>query len=169
MAYIYCFKPIADSKAKILILGSMPGEASLLANQYYAHPRNAFWRIMAELLKFDPAVSYEEKIQALHATHIALWDVLQSCKRKGSLDTMIETRTQTTNDFQSFLHTHNKITHIFFNGSKAEACFKQFVQKKLDLESIKLAKLPSTSPAHATISFDHKREIWLNTLKPSLC
>jgi double-stranded uracil-DNA glycosylase len=164
MTVIRSFAPIADNNAEILILGSMPGQASLSANQYYAHQRNAFWRIMAELLQFNPDTPYEEKTKALLSAHIALWDALQSCKRKGSLDAMIETNTQTTNDFQSFFRTHNKITHIFFNGGKAETCFKRYVLQKIDLGSIQLTRLPSTSPAHATLSFEHKREIWLNAL-----
>ncbi len=168
MSYIYSFAPIVDDNARILILGSMPGQASLSANQYYAHQRNAFWHIMAELLQFDPDAPYAEKTKALQSAHIALWDVLQSCKRKGSLDAMIETDTQTPNNFQSFFHTDNKINHIFFNGCKAETCFNRYVSQKIDLDSMQLTRLPSTSPAHATLSFEHKREIWLSTIGPRI-
>ncbi len=164
MTVIHSFAPIADINAKILILGSMPGQASLSANQYYAHKHNAFWRIMATLLQFDPGAPYTEKTKALQSAQIALWDVLQSCKRKGSLDSMIETNTQIPNDFQSFFRTHNKITHVFFNGGKAEACFKRFVLKEIDSTLIQLFRLPSTSPAHATLSVTHKQAIWLNAL-----
>ena len=90
MSLLYSFAPIADENARILILGSMPGQASLDAGQYYAHKRNLFWPIMAELLQFDVSASYEEKTAALRAAGIALWDVLQSCKREGSLDANIE-------------------------------------------------------------------------------
>jgi len=165
MTVIHSFAPIADNNAKILILGSMPGQASLIANQYYAHQRNAFWSIMAELLQFDPAAPYAEKTKALQSARIALWDVLQSCKRIGSLDSMIKTDTQTPNDFQSFFSTHKKITHVFFNGGKAESCFNRFVLKKIDSASIQLSRLPSTSPAHAALSFKHKQTIWLNALE----
>ena len=166
MTVIHSFAPIADNNAETLILGSIPGQASLLANQYYAHQRNAFWPIMAELLQFDPTAPYVEKTKSLQSAHIALWDVLQSCKRKGSLDAMIETDTQTPNDFQSFFHTHNNITHIFFNGGKAETCFNRYVLRKIDLGSMQLSRLPSTSPAHAALPFEDKREIWLKALGP---
>lgn len=85
-ALSHCFEPIADRNAQILILGSMPGRESLEARQYYANRRNAFWKIMAELLVFDPASSYEARVHALRSARIALWDVLQACKRVGSLD-----------------------------------------------------------------------------------
>ncbi len=127
MSTIYSFQPIVDNYAKILILGSMPGQASLAANQYYAHHRNAFWPIMTQLLQIHPDASYEEKITALKSSQIALWDVLKSCQRTGSLDSMIEMDTQTINDFQSFFLANGKITHVFFNGGKAEACFMRYV------------------------------------------
>ncbi len=164
MTLIYSFPPIADHNAKTLILGSMPGQASLTANQYYAHQRNAFWPIMARLLQFDLDASYQQKTQALCAAQIALWDVLQSCKRKGSLDTMIEADTQTPNDFQSFFQTHNKITHVFFNGGKAESCFKRYVVHDADSTTFQLTRLPSTSPAHAALSFEQKLAVWQRVL-----
>ena len=160
MPTIHSFQPIAGSHAKILILGSMPGQASLAANQYYAHSRNAFWPIIAQLLQISPDALYEEKITALKTSHIALWDVLKSCKRAGSLDSMIETDTQTINDFQSFFPAHKKITHVFFNGGKAEACFKRYVLPESDLGLIKLSRLPSTSPANARLSLEDKCRIW---------
>ena len=160
MPTVHSFQPIAGNHAKILILGSMPGEASLAANQYYAHRRNAFWPIIAQLLQISPDASYEEKIAALKSSHIALWDVLKSCKRTGSLDSMIEINTQIINDFQSFFATHQKITHVFFNGGKAETSFKRYALPTDDLSLIKLSRLPSTSPANARLSFDDKCKIW---------
>lgn len=160
MSIIYSFPPIVGSHARILILGSMPGQASLAANQYYAHHHNAFWPIIAQLLQIRPDAPYEEKITALKSSPIALWDVLKSCKRTGSLDSMIETDTQITNDFQSFFSVHTKITHVFFNGGKAEACFKRHVLPESDLGLIKLSRLPSTSPANARLSPKEKCRIW---------
>lgn len=160
MSIIHSFAPIAGSHAKILILGSMPGEASLAASQYYAHRRNAFWPIIAQLLQIHPAASYEQKIAALKSSPIALWDVLKSCKRAGSLDSSIETATQISNDFQSFFAAHQKITHVFFNGGKAEVCFKRYVLANNDMGLIKFSRLPSTSPTNARLSFDNKCRIW---------
>ncbi len=102
MPTIHSFQPIANHHAKILILGSMPGEASLAANQYYAHSRNAFWPIIAQLLRISPGVHYEERVAALKSCDIALWDVLKSCERTGSLDSMIRAGTHVINDFESF-------------------------------------------------------------------
>jgi len=164
---IHSFNPIEDSRAEILILGSMPGRASLAAEQYYAHTQNAFWRIMAELLQFDRTSTYEVKIQALKSAHIALWDVLQSCKREGSLDAMIERDTQIANDFQSFFQTHPHITQVFFNGAKAESLFRQHVQQDLTNNTRNYLRLPSTSPAHAAMSFERKLDAWRMILIPS--
>lgn len=159
MPTIYSFPPIAGDRAKILILGSMPGEASLAAKQYYAHQRNAFWPIMTQWLQIDAHASYEEKIAALRSSPIALWDVLKSCKRVGSLDSMIETGSQIGNDFPSFFSTHRRITHVLFNGGTAEASFKRYVLSGSDLGLI-FARLPSTSPANARLSFDDKCRTW---------
>ncbi len=168
MPTIYSFQPIVDSHARILILGSMPGQASLSANQYYAHRRNAFWPIFAQLLPISADAPYEEKVHALQLSHIALWDVLKSCKRTGSLDSRIEPDAQTINDFQSFFHTHKKITHVFFNGGKAEACFKRYVSPTYDLGLIQCSRLPSTSPANARLSFADKCRIWHEMIHSAL-
>ncbi len=160
MTKIYSFTPIADKNAEILILGSMPGCASLEANQYYAHKRNAFWRIMAELLQLDATLAYETRVLALKSAHISLWDVLHSCKREGSLDSSIETGTLVVNDFQHFFHAHQKIKRVFFNGTKAETCFKRQVLEKHNFSAISFTRLPSTSPAHAAKSFEYKLAEW---------
>lgn len=160
MAEIHSFAPIADENSETLILGSMPGCASLNANQYYAHKRNAFWRIMSALLKFDANLSYDARTRALKSSRIALWDVILSCKRKGSLDTSIEPNTLVPNDFPGFFQAHQKITRVFFNGSKAEICFKQYVLKMHDYAGISFTRLPSTSPAHAAVSFERKLNAW---------
>lgn len=157
---IYSFAPIVDEHAEILILGSIPGRASLAAGQYYAHTRNAFWRIIAELLPVDFTAPYELKIQALKSARIALWDVLQSCKRTGSLDSMIEVDTLVINDFQTFFHTHKKIRHVFFNGAKAEICFKRHVRQENNFIAMPCTRLPSTSPANASIAFERKLNAW---------
>lgn len=144
----------------------MPGHASLTAGQYYAHKQNAFWRIMAELLSFDPTIPYAEKVRALKSAHIALWDVLHSCKRVGSLDAMIEIDTQLANDFVAFFYRHRHITHIYFNGSKAETCFKQLVMHHIERDAFHYKRLPSTSPANASIPFVEKVKAWRAILQP---
>lgn len=160
MARVHSFAPIADRNARILILGSMPGEASLAAGQYYAHPQNAFWRIIAELLQFDATCAYALKVQSLKTARIALWDVLRSCSRAGSLDAMIERDTQVANDFDTFFRAHKRIARVFFNGAKAEACFKRHVRLRLVGDAIGYTRLPSTSPAHASMSFRQKLAAW---------
>lgn len=168
MTIIHSFAPIAHEQAEILILGSMPGQASLAAGQYYAHKQNAFWRIMAELLSFDPGMPYVDKVQVLRSARIALWDVLHSCKRTGSLDSMIEAETQISNDFVTFFRRHRYVMHIYFNGSKAETCFKQLVAPKIRSDRFCYYRLPSTSPANASISFECKLEAWREILE-SVC
>jgi len=160
MRHVQSFAPIEEADARILILGSMPGEASLRAGQYYAHPRNLFWRIMGELLGTDPGSPYEQRIQALKSARIALWDVLRSCRRKGSLDSDIDGESLVPNDFAAFFQCHPKITHVFFNGTKAEECYRKQVQPISEIGTIEYLRLPSTSPANASISYERKLEIW---------
>jgi len=156
---INSFAPIANPKASILILGSIPGTASIKANQYYAHPRNAFWPIMSSLFNFDASLSYELRIQALKEAKVAVWDVLQTCERSGSLDSAITANSRIPNDFIAFLNQHPHIRLIAFNGGEAEKSFKQYVLNKLNLPKLIYIKLPSTSPAH-TIPFAQKISAW---------
>lgn len=160
MPLVHSFAPIEDVTAKVLILGSMPGQASLTAGQYYAHTRNAFWRIMSELLRIDAAATYDVRVRALKTARIALWDVLQSCTREGSLDTKIENALLVANDFKTFLRKHEEIRHVFFNGVKAEDCYRRHVLPEIDSDSITYLRLPSTSPANASLSFERKLEAW---------
>jgi TDG/mug DNA glycosylase family protein len=157
---VHSFAPIVDAHAEVLILGSMPGQASLTAGQYYAHPQNAFWRIVADLLGFDAAAPYAERVQALHAARIALWDVLQSCERIGSLDSSIDDGTQVANDFRGFYRSHPRITRVFFNGTKAETVYMRAVRPALTVDTLRYARLPSTSPANASIPYALKLEAW---------
>jgi double-stranded uracil-DNA glycosylase len=154
---IRSFAPIADRNARVLILGSMPGRASLAAGRYYAHPQNAFWRIASELLRIDPDAPYVVRTKALKSARIALWDVLQSCVRQGSLDTGIEQ--EVANDFEAFFRTHRGITHVFFNGAKAEESYRRHVLAGIDVP-LRYLRLPSTSPAHAALPFARKRAAW---------
>lgn len=157
---LFCFEPIADCNAEILILGSMPGQESLAAGQYYAHRRNAFWKIMAELLGFNPDSSYEVRLHELKTARIALWDVLQSCTRVGSLDARIAADSITANDFQDFFRTHQKIHTVFFNGAKAESAYRRHVLPTVSAVPVSYVRLPSTSPAHASLCYEQKLHTW---------
>lgn len=160
MSEITSFPPIASGNARVLILGSMPGEVSLQANQYYAHPRNQFWKLTGDLLGFDSGRDYEHKIQSLIDAKIALWDVLKSCRRLGSLDANIETQSVIINDFASFFRRHPLISHVFFNGTKAEQLFRLQVGDSPDDKALHMLRLPSTSPAHAHMNYEQKLEKW---------
>lgn len=154
---IRSFEPIATPKARVLILGSMPGIASLEAGQYYAHPQNAFWRIMGELVGAGPEKPYKERARILKSQGIAVWDVLQSCIRPGSLDSDI--RDEVPNDFAAFFAAHPRIRHIGLNGGKAAASFKRHVARHCPPDIV-VTTLPSTSPAHAARRFAEKCALW---------
>lgn len=158
MKRIRSFPPVADKHATILILGSMPGKESLKQQQYYAHPQNAFWKIMGELTGAQLELPYPQRLQALTAANIALWDVLHSCEREGSLDSDIVQ--EQANDFAAFFAQHPHITHVYFNGAKAEQSFRRFVLGKQELPPLEFARLPSTSPAHAGMRYEEKLEVW---------
>jgi len=160
MPHIQGFPPIENPKATILILGSMPGKESLRTGQYYAHPRNAFWPIMGELTGAVPALSYEARIQKLKSAGIALWDVLASCTRRSSMDADIETGSICANDFAAFFRAHPHIAHVYFNGTMAEQCFRKYVLPTLKARSLHFQRLPSTSPANASISYEQKLAAW---------
>jgi TDG/mug DNA glycosylase family protein len=159
---IHSFPPISDPASRLLILGSMPGKASLRAKQYYAHPQNAFWRIVAALLEFDAAAPYEVRVEVLRENGIALWDVMKSCTRESSLDSDVVESSIVPNAFPSFLRAHPHIATICFNGAKAEQSFQRYALPALGAAANDLAyyRLPSTSPAHASLSFARKLAAW---------
>lgn len=152
------FRPIVGPWATVLILGSMPGVASLQASQYYAHARNAFWPIMGELFGAGLDLAYDRRLAVLTSAGVAVWDVLQSCVRFGSLDSAITD--ERPNDFATFLAENRGIAHVFFNGAKAEQAFTRHVLPTLPANGLALHRLPSTSPAHAGMSFERKLDAW---------
>ncbi|MGB3352558.1 MAG: DNA-deoxyinosine glycosylase [Mycobacterium sp.] len=154
------FPPIIAAGARILILGNMPGVASLDAQQYYAHPRNAFWPIAAALFGFDPAVPYEDRVTALTGAGVAVWDVLRSCRRVGSLDAAVERDSMVANDFGALFSAHPTITRVLFNGAAAAKNYRRLVAVE---QPLSYATLPSTSPAH-TVRFDDKLSAWRRAL-----
>jgi len=156
------FPPLAAGHAHTLILGSMPGRESLRRQQYYAHPRNAFWPIVSAVLELPLQSDYATRAAAFVARGFALWDVLESCEREGSLDASIDPASMVPNDFAAFFARHPKIDRVFFNGSAAETVFLRRVLPALPKDGaiLPMRRLPSTSPAHAGMRFEAKLEAW---------
>lgn len=165
---IHSFSPVIDENAMTLILGSMPGQVSLDFAEYYANPRNGFWRIICTLTNSPAGLDYEERLQVLKFNRIALWDVLESCERVGSLDAAIEIPGMVPNDFKSLYAQHPRIDRIFFNGGFAESAYKKHVLPSLmqAQREIPARRLPSTSPANAGLGFEQKLSAWRLILKP---
>jgi len=157
-----CFNPLVADNAKILILGSMPGEMSLKMNQYYAHPRNSFWFILAELFDFDSTTKYEIRTRLLKKKGISIWDVLKMCNRSGSLDSAIRPTSVIVNNFKLFFSENADIKYVFFNGAKAEELYKKHVLPDISnaFEDLKYYRLPSTSPAFAAMRPQEKLTKW---------
>jgi len=168
MSYIHSFPPVSGPAADRLILGSMPGKASLAANQYYAHPRNLFWPIIEILFDIPADLPYEARCRQLAEQGVALWDVLRTCTRSSSLDSDILEASIVPQDFDGFLRAHPRIGVIFFNGAKAESVWRRHVGPTLpdDLAAIPTSRLPSTSPANASIPYPVKLRQWRAVTKP---
>jgi len=162
MTRVHSFPPLADVRAAQLVLGSMPGKASLRANQYYAHPRNAFWPIIAEVFGIPVSLPYAQRCRRLLQQRVAVWDVLKTCTRTSSLDSDIDETSIVTNDFRAFFAGHGGIRRIYFNGAAAERMFCRYVLPTLDerVAKVRRLRLPSTSPANASYSFERKLAHW---------
>jgi len=161
MFHVHSFPPVETPDARVLVLGTMPGKMSLHAQQYYAHPRNSFWRIAGEILGFEAGSVYEHRVSSLAASGVALWDVLQSCSRGGSLDSAIDRDSMIFNDFAAFFARHRAIHRVCFNGAKAESLYLRHIQPLVaSTTEVEYLRLPSTSPAHAGKSFLEKLGAW---------
>ncbi|MGV6809985.1 MAG: DNA-deoxyinosine glycosylase [bacterium] len=156
------FAPIIGAKPHTLILGSMPGQASLTAQQYYAHPRNAFWFIMQQTFAIPDQSDYVSRCNALIQHRIAVWDVIQHCQRQGSLDTAIQEQSIQANNFSQFFTDYPSIEHILFNGAKAEQSYRRYVLPNLSTnhQQKTMHRLPSTSPAMASLKPADKLKQW---------
>ncbi|WP_372737406.1 DNA-deoxyinosine glycosylase [Neptunomonas sp.] len=154
------FNPIVAPQAKLLILGSMPGVKSLQEQQYYAHPRNAFWQIMKHLLEFDDELNYTRRLEHIQRHGVALWDVAHQCIRPGSLDSEIDRNSVIPNEIARLLKANPSIRAICFNGQTAAKMFKRHFPGLLTTPGISFITLPSTSPAHASLSFADKLAAW---------
>lgn len=153
--------PVADRRARILVLGSMPGADSLARGQYYAHPRNLFWPLMAGIHGFDARADYAIRLRALQDAGVALWDVIGRCRRRGSLDSAIDRSSIQANPLGQFLASHRRIRSICFNGRLAEQAWRRHVAPALDASArLTLNCLPSTSPANASVPLARKRAAW---------
>ncbi len=161
MPLVESFDPVIGTDPKILILGSMPGVASLQAQQYYAHPRNTFWPIMSEIFEVEWAESYDARIAQFTRLPLALWDVLGSCHREGSLDADIRPDRLRANPIENLLDRFPGIFVIAFNGATAEKYFHQRIKSRIkEFARLELIRLPSTSPAHAALSRQKKLDAW---------
>lgn len=147
------FAPVADAGARLLILGSLPGEASLRKAQYYGHPQNQFWRLMGEVLGRELPEAYEARLAALRAAGVALWDVVASAERVGSLDARI--KAHQANPLADFVSTLPRLRAVAFNGGKSLAIGRP----ALAGAGLELIALPSSSPAY-TLPFARKAEAW---------
>ena len=158
------FPPIADGRARALILGTMPSVASLQAQQYYGHSRNLFWGMVEQWFDVPRTAPYSVRCRALVEHRIAVWDVLQNCLREGSLDSAI--RQPQANDFATFYQQHPQLRAVFFNGATAEQFYRKLVAPTLTgSPKLRFQRLPSTSPANASQSLEQKRARWQAVLQ----
>jgi hypoxanthine-DNA glycosylase len=149
------FPPIVDARARILVLGTLPGEESLRRREYYAHPRNLFWPIVFALFDTTPATDYPEKLAFVAAQRIALWDVCELGEREASADSSI--RRERPNAIDRLLDTHPLIHAVAFNGTTARRLYDRHFPRRTDFTYL---ALPSTSPAHARLDFSAKLAHW---------
>lgn len=166
MTTICSFPPVEGKNPRLLILGTMPGKKSLETQQYYAHPRNAFWPIIGELFGIDPQTPYPERLEQLANCGVVLWDVLESCVRPGSLDADIEIETIVPNDIPALLKRYSTIRRICFNGATAAKLFRKYIAPELSITNVTIdyVQLPSTSPAYAGMNFAAKLDAWRQIL-----
>ena len=165
MEQIHSFPPVLNTHTRVLVIGSMPGIASLQAQQYYAHKYNQFWPIIFDVFEAGrPPKNYEDKLCTLLKHRIGLWDTLSACTRPGSLDSHIQT--PVPNDFPALFKRYPAVHTLLFNGQAAATYFKRFYGWQLPGKM--LVVLPSTSPAHASLSYATKLTRWKKILLQSL-
>jgi hypoxanthine-DNA glycosylase len=149
------FPPVVDARAVALVLGTLPGEESLRRHQYYAHPRNLLWPIVFTLFGDGIVPDYEARLAFAQASRLALWDVCGLAEREASADATI--RAEVPNEIPALLDTHPNIRAVAFNGTTARRLHDRYFTRRPGI--IYLA-LPSTSPAHASLGFAQKLEVW---------
>ncbi|WP_348672812.1 DNA-deoxyinosine glycosylase [uncultured Abyssibacter sp.] len=154
------FPPIADHRARVLILGSLPSVASVQAHQYYGHPRNAFWPIMGALFGFEPTLDYPDRCARLREAGVAVWDVAAQADRPGSLDADIRGASVRPNPLDALLDECPRIARVFLNGGTAATLFRRHHPRSTRIAQLPATRLPSTSPAHASLRFEQKLQAW---------
>jgi len=156
------FAPLAAPDARVLVLGTMPGVASLAAAQYYAHPRNQFWTLMGELCGARADIPYAQRCQILLERGVALWDVFGSCARSGSADSAIELADAQLNDLAGFVAAHPALERVLCNGRLALASYHRHSARQIALKfpQVQALAVPSTSPAHAGMPLAQKLSVW---------
>lgn len=159
---VHTFGPVVSPRSRVLVLGSMPGVASLAAGEYYAHPRNQFWPIMGALVGAGPELPYTKRIARLRAAGIALWDVIGECERPGSLDADIRRGTVKPNDVASLLRRCPRMRALFCNGQTAAKLLAPLLPSLREVtgRDLIVETLPSTSPAHAGMRMAEKMRRW---------
>lgn len=157
------FEPIENSEISILILGSIPGDRSIALQEYYGHPQNRFWKMLAHITGKPEPADYAEKKALLLQSGIGLWDVARTADREGSMDSAI--RNETPNDIDTFLDRHPHIKTIAFNGQKARHMFDKFFTER---SGITYYTMPSTSPANASCSLEKLCLSWEKLLQTRL-
>lgn len=155
--------PALAEGARVLVLGSMPGTASLRAQQYYAHPRNRFWPLLSTLCGFDAALPYPQRIVAANAAGVGLWDVLDACERAGSLDSAILRDSEVANPIAARCLALPDLRAIALNGGKATQAFARHVEPQFDdglRRRLRIHRLPSTSAANAAYALPQLQAAW---------
>jgi TDG/mug DNA glycosylase family protein len=151
--------PVISDSSRVLLLGSFPSEESLRVLQYYANPRNQFWKLVGAVFGAHPELTYPERIEILKSSGVALWDVLGACERKGSLDAAIDLRTAVPNDIPALLAANPSISVIGLNGGTAADTFRRRFPA-LWGGGLRIVSLPSSSSAHAAMSLAAKVAAW---------
>ncbi len=165
MALVHSFEPVIGHEPRIVILGSMPGVVSLEAMQYYANPRNVFWSIMADLFGINIESNYQSRVEQVAELPLILWDTLKACHREGSLDSKILGQQIEANDIAGLVNRHAEIRVIAFNGAASEKFFRQLVAEHMPTNrGIEMIRMPSTSPANASMSYRQKLGAWRRLL-----
>ena len=157
MTFKHSFAPVVNEHTRVLVLGSLPGEASLAQSRYYAHPQNRFWHLIGDVIGEDlPGMDYEARLQALLDHRVGLWDVIAKAKREGSLDSRI--RDHATNDLAALAAALPNLAAVAFNGGAAAKIGMQALAERR--VSLDLIKLPSSSPAYAAVPYSEKLKAW---------